>query len=276
MLARPSSRSFHSVLRRGTCTRRRQLQSLQHQQHAININTVIAIHPSFNTDTDTDATTANSSNNNMTMTVASSSLSASLSAFTTNANTDVNDNGRRRWNYVNIHINTNTKNNLCTSRLPGKYNHSVSNFGNVNVGTTVKSSNVTTNTTALRLYSSTTAMKQQQQQLQEQYFEEEDYDDYDNNSSTTIRDSDDSIRIESKQEEPNYASLLGSSSSKLNLFTAINSAMRIAMHSDPTAIVFGEDVAFGGVFRCSQNLREEFGDARVFNTPLSENGIAVS
>lgn len=61
---------------------------------------------------------------------------------------------------------------------------------------------------------------------------------------------------------------------KMNLFTAINDAMSIAMRTDDTAIVFGEDVAFGGVFRCSQNMREEFGDDRVFNTPLSENGIA--
>lgn len=61
---------------------------------------------------------------------------------------------------------------------------------------------------------------------------------------------------------------------KMNLFTAINDAMSVAMRTDPTAIVFGEDVAFGGVFRCSQNMREEFGDDRVFNTPLSENGIA--
>jgi hypothetical protein len=60
----------------------------------------------------------------------------------------------------------------------------------------------------------------------------------------------------------------------MNLFTAINNAMSIAMKTDDSAILFGEDVAFGGVFRCSQNLRDEFGPDRVFNTPLSENGIA--
>jgi 2-oxoisovalerate dehydrogenase E1 component beta subunit len=60
----------------------------------------------------------------------------------------------------------------------------------------------------------------------------------------------------------------------MNLFTAVNDAMRIALRTDETAIVFGEDVAFGGVFRCSHNLRDEFGADRVFNTPLSENGIA--
>jgi 2-oxoisovalerate dehydrogenase E1 component beta subunit len=60
----------------------------------------------------------------------------------------------------------------------------------------------------------------------------------------------------------------------MNLFTAINSAMSVAMESDPKAVVFGEDVAFGGVFRCTVNLREKFGPQRVFNTPLSEQGIA--
>lgn len=60
----------------------------------------------------------------------------------------------------------------------------------------------------------------------------------------------------------------------MNLFTAINDAMRVALRRDPNTVVFGEDVAFGGVFRCSMGLREEFGEARVFNTPLCEQGIA--
>lgn len=43
----------------------------------------------------------------------------------------------------------------------------------------------------------------------------------------------------------------------------------------PYSYIFGEDVAFGGVFRCTVNLRERFGKHRVFNTPLSEQGIAA-
>lgn len=39
-------------------------------------------------------------------------------------------------------------------------------------------------------------------------------------------------------------------------------------------MLFGEDVAFGGVFRCSMDLQTEFGSDRVFNTPLTEQGIA--
>lgn len=62
---------------------------------------------------------------------------------------------------------------------------------------------------------------------------------------------------------------------KMNFFTAINDAMRIALKTDHTAIVFGEDVAFGGVFRCTLGLQEEFGKSRVFNTPLCEQGIII-
>jgi len=74
------------------------------------------------------------------------------------------------------------------------------------------------------------------------------------------------------KEDPDFSKM--TNSTKMNLFTAVNSAMRIALETDPTCIIFGEDVAFGGVFRCSQGLKEDFGADRVFNTPLSENGIA--
>ncbi|KAF2152952.1 thiamine diphosphate-binding protein [Myriangium duriaei CBS 260.36] len=67
--------------------------------------------------------------------------------------------------------------------------------------------------------------------------------------------------------------LRSGSTSRLNLFQAINSALASALRSDPNVLLFGEDVAFGGVFRCSMNLATEFGDERVFNTPLSEQGI---
>ena len=54
---------------------------------------------------------------------------------------------------------------------------------------------------------------------------------------------------------------------------AINDGMRIAMETDERTCVFGEDVGFGGVFRCTVGLQDSFGKSRVFNTPLCEQGI---
>jgi hypothetical protein len=41
-------------------------------------------------------------------------------------------------------------------------------------------------------------------------------------------------------------------------------------HLNDRALCFGEDVSFGGVFRCTIGLYDRFGRDRVFNTPLSE------
>ncbi|KAK2734061.1 hypothetical protein FQN55_002929 [Onygenales sp. PD_40] len=60
---------------------------------------------------------------------------------------------------------------------------------------------------------------------------------------------------------------------RLNLYQSINSALRTALSTSDQVILFGEDVAFGGVFRCSVDLQTEFGSERVFNTPLTEQGI---
>ena len=56
----------------------------------------------------------------------------------------------------------------------------------------------------------------------------------------------------------------------MNTYQAIRDAMSIILTKDDSAIVFGEDVGFGGVFRCTLGLAEEFGRERVFNTPLTE------
>lgn len=47
---------------------------------------------------------------------------------------------------------------------------------------------------------------------------------------------------------------------KMNLVEAIRNSLDIAMEKDPTATVFGEDVAFGGVFRCTVGLRDKYGE----------------
>ncbi|CAG8130407.1 unnamed protein product [Penicillium olsonii] len=66
----------------------------------------------------------------------------------------------------------------------------------------------------------------------------------------------------------------GATSKRLNFFQAINSALKTALSKSEKVLLFGEDVAFGGVFRCSMDLQTEFGSDRVFNTPLTEQGIA--
>jgi 2-oxoisovalerate dehydrogenase E1 component beta subunit len=81
------------------------------------------------------------------------------------------------------------------------------------------------------------------------------------------------LKIKTVRNASNSATNVVLETRKMNLFTAVNDAMRVAMRTDEDAIVFGEDVGFGGVFRCSVGLQEEFGRARVFNTPLSEQGI---
>lgn len=65
-------------------------------------------------------------------------------------------------------------------------------------------------------------------------------------------------------------------SSRMNLFQAVNSGLRTALAKDSRVLCFGEDVAFGGVFRCTMNLQSEFGPNRVFNMPIIEQGIVGS
>lgn len=67
---------------------------------------------------------------------------------------------------------------------------------------------------------------------------------------------------------------------------AVNEAMRLEMHHDPTVVLFGEDVAggatlphmegenkeaWGGVLGVSKGLAPEFGRNRVLDTPISES-----
>ena len=62
---------------------------------------------------------------------------------------------------------------------------------------------------------------------------------------------------------------------QMNMLHAINEALSIAMKADERMVIFGEDVGhFGGVFRATSGLQEQFGRDRCFNTPLTEQGIA--
>ncbi|EPY05298.1 transketolase central region [Paenibacillus alvei TS-15] len=61
---------------------------------------------------------------------------------------------------------------------------------------------------------------------------------------------------------------------QMNMKEAIRDAMRVELKRDPNVVVFGEDVGHvGGVFRATEGLQKEFGEERVFDTPLAESAI---
>jgi 2-oxoisovalerate dehydrogenase E1 component beta subunit len=62
-----------------------------------------------------------------------------------------------------------------------------------------------------------------------------------------------------------------------NLLQAIHEGLAEEMRADDSVMVLGEDVGrAGGVFRVTQGLQEEFGNARVMDTPLAESLIVGS
>ena len=60
----------------------------------------------------------------------------------------------------------------------------------------------------------------------------------------------------------------------MNIIEAVRSALQTQMRLDPRVVVLGEDIGkFGGVFRATSGLYDEFGAERVIDTPLAEAGI---
>jgi len=61
---------------------------------------------------------------------------------------------------------------------------------------------------------------------------------------------------------------------QMNMKEAIRDALRVELKRDPNVLLFGEDVGnVGGVFRVTEGLQKEFGEERVFDTPLAESAI---
>ncbi|MFE8703710.1 alpha-ketoacid dehydrogenase subunit beta [Cytobacillus sp. FJAT-54145] len=61
---------------------------------------------------------------------------------------------------------------------------------------------------------------------------------------------------------------------QMTMIQAITDALRTELRNDPNVLIFGEDVGVnGGVFRATEGLQKEFGEDRVFDTPLAESGI---
>jgi pyruvate dehydrogenase E1 component beta subunit len=61
---------------------------------------------------------------------------------------------------------------------------------------------------------------------------------------------------------------------EMTLGKALNAGLRKAMSDDEKVVLMGEDIGkLGGVFRITDGLLDEFGAARVIDTPLAESGI---
>jgi 2-oxoisovalerate dehydrogenase E1 component len=61
---------------------------------------------------------------------------------------------------------------------------------------------------------------------------------------------------------------------RINMVTAIRRTLDHELRTNPKVLVFGEDVgAKGGVHAATMGLQDAFGEARVFDTSLSEEGI---
>ncbi len=66
----------------------------------------------------------------------------------------------------------------------------------------------------------------------------------------------------------------GSHSSEKRLVDAISDGLRESMEKYPELVIMGQDVAdYGGVFKITEGFVEQFGKARVRNTPLCESAI---
>jgi pyruvate dehydrogenase E1 component beta subunit len=64
------------------------------------------------------------------------------------------------------------------------------------------------------------------------------------------------------------------SATSITIAGALTAALRDAMTDDPNVVIFGEDVGpLGGVFRVTDGLSREFGDQRIWDSPLAEAGI---
>lgn len=60
----------------------------------------------------------------------------------------------------------------------------------------------------------------------------------------------------------------------LTIAKALNLGLRRALESDPKVLLAGEDIGrLGGVFRVTEGLQKDFGEARVIDSPLAEAGI---
>ena len=66
-----------------------------------------------------------------------------------------------------------------------------------------------------------------------------------------------------------------SAPTQLTMAGALNAALRDAMAADDRVVVYGEDVGpLGGVFRVTDGLQQQFGEDRIWDSPLAESVAA--
>jgi 2-oxoisovalerate dehydrogenase E1 component len=82
------------------------------------------------------------------------------------------------------------------------------------------------------------------------------------------------LHVVAEPKGPSAATWSNNLTGEVTYQQAINEALRVELMERPEVVVFGEDVGHaGGIFGCTRNLQREFGEARVFDTPIAEASI---
>jgi pyruvate dehydrogenase E1 component beta subunit len=64
---------------------------------------------------------------------------------------------------------------------------------------------------------------------------------------------------------------------QMTMIEALNSALALELERDARVVLLGQDIGpNGGVFRVTEHLQQQYGEKRVFDTPLSESAIIGS
>ncbi len=77
-----------------------------------------------------------------------------------------------------------------------------------------------------------------------------------------------------RMRKPDFGHVPAQEGARINMSEAVRRVMEVELERNPKLLIFGEDVGVrGGVHRVTLELQSKFGEARVFDTSLSEEGI---
>jgi 2-oxoisovalerate dehydrogenase E1 component len=75
-------------------------------------------------------------------------------------------------------------------------------------------------------------------------------------------------------DDKSFVAPASTETSKLRLIDAVSDGLKESMRKHSKLVLMGQDIAkYGGVFKVTEGFLEEFGEARVRNTPLCESAI---